>query len=112
MVQADMRGKLGGLYNMSESLGRFLGPVGFATLFAWSISPSAGRWVNHQFVFFVAAACMALVTILAWGTVTPENMMKPAERAGGVDDPVVCTSGDDHKDGSTIARSGRESDLV
>ena len=77
MVRADMRGKMSGLYNMSGSFGRAIGPVGFATIFAWSISPSAYDWVGHQFLFFLAALAMVLVTVMAWGSITEENMMQP-----------------------------------
>ena len=41
MVPAGMRGKLSGLFSMTENLGRFLGPPVYATAFALSISPSA-----------------------------------------------------------------------
>lgn len=114
MVQPDMRGKLGGLYNMSESLGRFLGPVGFATLLAWSISPSAGHWVDHQFVFLVAAVSMTLIAVLSWSTFTPENMMTPAEKRDAVDAPVCCSGGDERAEGPSgkLAPSGREADFV
>ncbi|CAM9962781.1 unnamed protein product, partial [Laminaria digitata] len=55
MVQADMRGKLAGLYNAAESFGCFLGPVGSANLFAWSISPATYQCVNHHLVFLAGA---------------------------------------------------------
>ncbi|CAM9485595.1 unnamed protein product, partial [Laminaria digitata] len=77
MVRSNVRGKMAGLFNMIESLGRFLGPAGSATMFAWSISPSSYDWVDHRFVFFLAAVSMALVAVLAWGTITHENMMAP-----------------------------------
>ncbi|CAM9609748.1 unnamed protein product, partial [Laminaria digitata] len=72
MVQANMRGKLGGLYYTTESLGRFIGPIGFANMFAWSISPSSFDWVDFRFVFLMSAIAMVVITILAWGTVTDE----------------------------------------
>ena len=75
MVHSEMLGKLAGLYNMSESLGRFMGPAGFATVFAWSISTSSPHWVDCRFVFWAAAAAMALVAFVAWGTLTQEKVM-------------------------------------
>ena len=91
MVESDMRGRLGGLYNTSESLGRFLGPAGSAIMFAWSISPSAYDWVGYHFAFFLAALSMALVTVLAWGTLTEENMKSPSERRIATEIPVLCS---------------------
>ena len=85
-----MRGKLGGLYNTAESLGRFTGPVGYSTAYAWSISPSAmeayGGWVNFRFVFYVTAAVLVLVGALGWRALTIENMMKPEVVGGGTGD--------------------------
>lgn len=39
VVPSSVRGKLSGLYGTAESFGRFTGAVGFAILFAWSVSP-------------------------------------------------------------------------
>ena len=68
------------MFNTAESLGRFLGPVGFAVTYAWSISPSgpssAYGWVNHSFVFCASAVMLALCAVLAWPTLTAENLMK------------------------------------
>lgn len=89
MVRADMRGKLAGLYNAAESFGCFLGPVGSANLFAWSISPATYSWVDHHFVFVAAALSLVVVTILAWSTLTEENIMTSAEPRGAVDAPVT-----------------------
>lgn len=74
IVPAEMCGKLSGLFTSSESFGRFIGPAGFAVVFAWSISTSAPDWVDYQFVFFGGALAMLIVTFLAWETVTDENM--------------------------------------
>lgn len=79
MVPSVMRGKLAGLFSMSESLGRFICPMGFATMFAWSISPSSFDWVDHKFVFCFAALSMTVVAVLAWGTITHENMTPSGE---------------------------------
>ena len=93
IVRSDVRGKMGGLFNMTESFGRFLGPVGFATVFAWSISPFSYDWIDHRFVFFAAAITMAIVAVLAWGTITHEHVMKPAERKVATDIPVAHSGG-------------------
>ena len=93
MVRSDMRGKMAGLYNMTESLGRFLGPAGFATTFAWSIAPSSYDWVDYHFVFLLAAVSMALVAALAWGTITHEHMMTSAERKAAADSTVNRSGG-------------------
>ena len=90
IVDSGMRGTLGGLFNTSESLGRFLGPVGFATMFAWSISPSSYDWVEHHFVFIVAALSTALYAVLAWGTLTHENMVSPSERRVSTEVSDLC----------------------
>lgn len=89
MVRSDMRGKMAGLYNMTESLGRFLGPAGFATMFAWSIAPNSYDWVDYHFVFLLAAFSMAFVSVLAWGTITHENMMTSVERKVAADITVA-----------------------
>lgn len=96
MVPSVMRGKLAGLFSMSESLGRFVCPMGFATMFAWSISPSSYGWVDHKFVFRFAALSMTVVAVLAWGTITHENMTSTEEQKSGVAvidrTPVDCSS--------------------
>lgn len=75
-----MRGKLGGMYNTVESLGRCIGPAGFANAYAWSISSSgfasACAWVNHNFVFYMSAVVLALCAALARPVCTAENLMK------------------------------------
>lgn len=89
LVPSETRGKLGGLFNMAESLGRFLGPAGCAIGYAWSISPSGSSsaygWVNHSFVFRASAIALALCAVLAWSTLTAENLMKRQDNVG-VDD--------------------------
>lgn len=89
MVQADMRGKLGGLYYTTESRGRFIGPIGFANMFAWSISPSSFDWVDFRFVFIMSAIAMVVITILAWGTVTDENVLIPVKRGFAAESAVI-----------------------
>lgn len=89
LVPSDMRGKLSGLYNTVESLGRFLGPVGYAVVYAWSVSPSTAEaykgWVGHGFVFYVSAAALSLVAMLAWRTLTVENLIGRKMEEEGVD---------------------------
>lgn len=108
------------MFNTAESLGRFLGPVGFAVTYAWSISPSgpssAYGWVNHSFMFCASAVMLALCAVLAWPTLTAENLMKweedddaavggdaSGERSGsaaGSFSPVG--GGSDHLDGPSV----------
>lgn len=77
---------MGGLFNMCESLGRFLGPAGFAVTYAWSISSTgvAGEhdWINYRFVFYSSSVILALCAALAWRALTEENLMKEDEREG------------------------------
>eukprot|EP00752_Nemacystus_decipiens_P006569 g5915.t1 len=74
------RGKLCGLVITAESFGRFVSPAVFATIYAWSISPSgstsAHRLVDHNFAFYVLAAILAMCALLAWPTLTAEKMAK------------------------------------
>lgn len=88
LAPAEMRGKLSGLFTMSESLGRVLGPAGFANMFAWSISSSSPAWVDYHFVFFASSIIMVLVSFLAWKTVTDENMSNE-NLSSGVNGPVA-----------------------
>lgn len=73
-----LRGKLSGLYNTSESLGRFTGPAGFAKTFAWSISPAAFGWVDHYFVFLLSAMAVSMVAVLVWRTLEVETLTTTA----------------------------------
>ena len=81
LVSTNMRGKLGGLFNTAESLGRFLGPAGYSVTYAWSVSISTlqayGGWVDYRFVFYASAVVIAVMGTLAWNTLTIENLMKP-----------------------------------
>ena len=122
MVPSVMRGKLAGLFSMSESLGRFVCPVGFATMFAWSISPSSYGWVDHKFVFCFAAFSMTVVAVLAWGTITHENMTSTEERKKvvvGLDRTPVGDSSSQKRRGDGAVRypglmpqPARKADLV
>eukprot|EP00752_Nemacystus_decipiens_P005837 g5273.t1 len=80
LVSPGMRGKLGGLYNTAESFGNCVGPAGFATVYAWSIS-SSGRasaygWIDYHLVFYASALVLLVCASLAWRTLTHERMMK------------------------------------
>lgn len=72
VVPSSKRGKLSGLYNTAESLGRFTSATGFAVLFAWSISPASFGWIDHHFVFYASALAMGGVTVLAWCTLSQD----------------------------------------
>ena len=80
IVNADHRGKLAGLYNTSENLGRFVGPVMYSTTYALSISPWTQNhpWMDYHFVFYVTAVMMALLAVVGWKTLTPEVLVKEA----------------------------------
>ena len=82
------RGKLCGLIITAESFGRFLGPVGFATIYAWSVSPSASAsthgLVNHNFAFYLLAAILALCALVSWTTLTAEKFVMQDDAAVGV----------------------------
>ncbi|CAM9510449.1 unnamed protein product, partial [Pylaiella littoralis] len=87
IVPSRQRGAFGGLFMTAESLGRFMGPAGFSNMYAWSISPPARGWVDRRFVFFLAAAIMALVSALAWRTFSSldeqtKSSSEPAQRRG------------------------------
>lgn len=52
--------------------------------------------MDYRFVFYASAAVFAVVVVLAWGTLTLENLMKPeledddgADMAGSDDHNVV-----------------------
>ncbi|CAM9645936.1 unnamed protein product [Ectocarpus fasciculatus] len=97
LVPSNMRGKLSGLFSTAESLGRFIGPAGYAIVYAWCVSPSTlaafGGWVDYRFVFYASAAALASVSVLAWRTLTTENLMKPDSCSGeNVDADVVANN--------------------
>lgn len=86
-----MRGKLSGLYNTAESLGRFSAAVVFPVTYAWSISPSGFGWVDHRLVFYVFGLALALGTVVAWRTLTADIYAQhgeaelPVNEGDGVD---------------------------
>eukprot|EP00752_Nemacystus_decipiens_P004106 g3756.t1 len=101
LVSANMRGKLGGIFNMAESLGRFLGPAGYSITYAWSVSASTlqayGGWVDYRFAFYASSVILAVVGKLAWGTLTLENLMKPECKDGA---GAYVSGGDGNVDSS------------
>lgn len=83
-------------------------------MFAWSISTSSPGWVDHKFVFFGTAFSMVIVSILAWTTITDENMTHK-ERESWVDSVVV--RGRDNEQGDVgcldpVACPGKKADMV
>lgn len=84
VVPSKMRGKMSGLYNTAECLGRFTGSAGFAVMFAWSVSPSAYDWVDFRFVFYASGVVLSVVAVLAWFILT-RDVFEGAEGANTVD---------------------------
>ena len=94
VVPLQQRGKFSGLYITVESLGRFMGPASFSTLFAWSISPSAGGWVDYHFVFILPAIVMAGTLALSWNSFGYLN--NPAKRVGELGDSAAVAGEGGH----------------
>lgn len=78
VVPHQQRGKFSGLFITVESLGRFVGPASFSTMFAWSISPSARGWIDFHFVFILPAVVMAGTLALTWNSF--DYLNNPAEQ--------------------------------
>lgn len=81
-VPPRLRGKLNGLFLMSQSLGRTIGPVAWALMYAWSISPSGGGnipLVDHRFIFIVSAMLSVVVVLIGWHSLTEESMTHVVE---------------------------------
>lgn len=83
-VPPHLRGKLSGLFLMSQSLGRTIAPVAWATMYAWSVStsPTGGATialVDHRFVFNVSALLMTVIGVLSRRTLTAETMTTVAD---------------------------------
>lgn len=91
IVPSRLRGKLSGLYGTAESFGRFTSAVGFAVLFAWSISSTTTglAWVDHRLVFYTSALALGAVTMVAWRAL-PADIFRErdaaAKSATGFDD--------------------------
>ncbi|CAM9109513.1 unnamed protein product [Ectocarpus sp. 8 AP-2014] len=87
IVPSRLRGKLSGLYGTAESLGRFTSAVGFAALFAWSISSDNLGWVDHRFVFYSSALALGVATVVAWCTL-PAEVFGDKSAAENVEDAI------------------------
>lgn len=87
IVPLDQRGTFSGLYNTSESLGRFIGPAGYAMTYALSISHVAEKWIwmDHHFIFYVSAMIMMVVSFVGWWTLTANVFSGPVEQDEGGD---------------------------
>lgn len=88
IVPSRLRGKLGGLYGTAESFGRFTSAIGFAVLFAWSISSEKFVWVDHRFVFYASALVLGVATVVAWRTLpadifSEKSAVRHTERVDG-----------------------------
>lgn len=82
-----LRGKLSGLFLMSQSLGRTIGPVTWGLMYAWSISPSGGGrlpFIDHRFIFTLSAILTAFVAALGCRVLTEESMTHVAEEPSGL----------------------------
>ena len=87
VVPQQQRGKLSGMFNTAESLGRFMGPASFSIMFAWSISPSARGWVDFHLVFILPAVVMAAILALSWNSF--HHLNNPAKQGGGCGDSAA-----------------------
>ncbi|CAM9211125.1 unnamed protein product, partial [Sphacelaria rigidula] len=80
-VPPHVRGKLSGLFIMSQSLGRATGPMAWATMYAWSVSSSSAGvavmpLVGYRLVFNISALLMGVVALLSHQTLTFNTMTK------------------------------------
>lgn len=99
-VPVEMRGKVGGIFAVSGSLGRVLGPAALSNLLAWSLhaKPLSGRdnWlVNYHAVFVVEMVLMVVVIVLGRKAFTLESLTVPVEHRRGAEyEPVSQSSGE------------------
>ncbi|CAM9772920.1 unnamed protein product, partial [Ectocarpus sp. 8 AP-2014] len=114
IVPSRLRGKLSGLYGTAESLGRFTSAVGFAALFAWSISSDNLGWVDHRFVFYSSALALGVATVVAWRTL-PAEVFGDKSTAENVEDAIHdagLTPTSDPKGITSCSRPTGEMDLI
>eukprot|EP00903_Cladosiphon_okamuranus_P010938 g10330.t1 len=85
-VPVEMRGKVGGIFAVSGSLGRAIGPAALSNLLAWSLhanpSTTAGgnNWlVDYHAVFVVEMLLMVVVLVLGRKALTLESVTVPVE---------------------------------
>lgn len=114
IVPSNMRGTLSGLYATAESFGRFTSAVGFAVVFAWSISPETTfAWVDHRFVFYTSALALGVATMVAWRTpadiLSEKSAATPAEK---VDDVADVSAKTDRRCAPPSSRPTGEMDLI
>lgn len=70
------------MFSTASSLGRLVGPIGYGTTFAYSISPSAqeaGFLVDFHLVFYVSAVITAGAAVLSFCVLTSEYLPQPDE---------------------------------
>eukprot|EP00904_Undaria_pinnatifida_P010345 jgi/Undpi1/6440/HiC_scaffold_20.g08921.m1 len=108
-VPVNMRGKFGGIFSMSGSLGRVIGPATFSSLLAWSLESTDARGgvVDYHVVFVLAAILMVVIILLGRRSFTLESMTVPIENRGVAYSPFPLVHDDrapSRRDG--IARGG------
>lgn len=85
-------------------------------MFAWSISSSSYRWVDHRSVFYTFALILGFSTILAWHTLTADiyHDRSAAEHAGEVNEDAggVMRAADTSGSQSPDSRPAGDADLV
>lgn len=95
-VPVEVRGKVGGIFAVSGSLGRTVGPAALSSLLAWSLhanpSTSGGgnnRLVDYHAVFVVEMVLMVVVVVLGRKALTLESLTVPVEHRRGVEYELV-----------------------
>ena len=84
-VSVERRGKVGGIFAVSGSLGRVIGPAALSSLLAWSLRANHrggeddARLVDYHAVFVVEMLVMVVVIVLGRKALTPESLMVPIE---------------------------------
>lgn len=101
-VPIETRGKVGGVFAVSGSLGRVIGPAGLSSLLAWSLhdKPLRGGGANNALVdchavFVVEMVLMVAVIALGRKALTLESLTVPIEhRHGAQYEPVSQSTGE------------------
>lgn len=99
-VPVKMRGKVGGIFAVSGSLGRVIGPAALSSLLAWSLharssSDRHNRLVDYHAVFVVEMVLMVVVVLLGRKALTLESLTIPIEHRHGAEyEPVLQWSGE------------------
>ena len=95
IVSPQQRDVFSGIYNTAESVGRFLGPAGFANTYAFSVSRPAQElvWMDYHFVFYALAVVIMVGAIVEWWTFTADLVNSVSERAeGSVENQLVSAA--------------------